>query len=97
MGYNEYFYTQLAEDNQIHGYNIAWGAEHTNIIANSEFLVDGEAGIPGTHLSVSSIHNKGGGDNVIVFYQTEGSDITEYTRDLITGQWSEVAIPIPIA
>lgn len=82
----------MADDHMINGYNISWAAEHTSIVADSKFTVQGQPGIPGTHLSVSAIPNTGGGNSVIVFYQTEGNDITEYTRDLIAGQWAEVTI-----
>lgn len=94
LGYTNYFYAQL-EDNLIHGYNITWAAENTTIDAGSEFIVQGEPGLSGTHLSVSTLPNAGGGNNVIVFYQTVGNDITEYTRPLVAGQWSAVNIPIP--
>ena len=79
----------------IHGYNISWAAENTTTVDGSEFVVQGDPGISGTHLSVSAIPNSGGGNSIIVFYQTEGNDITEYTRDLIAGQWSSLDIPIP--
>jgi hypothetical protein len=79
----------------IHGYNISWNAENTTIDTSTEFIVQGEPGISGTHLSVSTIPNDGGGNSLIVFYQTVGNDITEYTRPLVAGQWSAVNIPIP--
>lgn len=94
LGYTNYFYAQL-EDNMIHGYNMTWAAENTTIQAGSEFVVGDTEGISGTHLSVSAIPNQGGGNNIIVFYQVEGNDVTEYTRDLDAGQWSSVNIPIP--
>ena len=79
----------------IHGYNISWAAENSTIMGGSEFIVEGDPGISGTHLSVSAIPNSGGGNSIIVFYQIEGNDITEYTRDLVAGQWSSLGIPIP--
>ena len=65
------------------------------VLPNSEFTVQGEPGIPGTHLSVSAIPNASEGDDIIVFYQVDGNDITEYTRDLLAGQWTSVDIEIP--
>ena len=79
----------------IHGYGIDWAAEKTRIESNSSFVVQGEPGISGTHLSVTKISNAGGGHSILVFYQVDGNDITEYTRDLIAGQWSTVDIVIP--
>ena len=95
LGYTNYFYAQIADDSTIHGYNISWAAENTTIIPDSDFAVGVDPGIPGTHLSVSAIPNLGGGNTIIVFYQVVGNDVTEYTRDLIGGQWSTVDIPIP--
>jgi hypothetical protein len=83
------------DDNLLHGYNITWGAENTSINAGSEFSVGSTPGISGTHFSVSAIPNPGGGNNIIVFYQAKGNDVTEYTRDLVAGQWSSVDIQIP--
>jgi hypothetical protein len=77
------------------GYNISWHAENTKIIQEDSFTVQGEPGIPGSHLSVSAIPNNSGGNDLVVFYQTNGSDISEYTRDLVAGQWSNVEIDIP--
>lgn len=94
LGYTNVFYAQLT-DNMIHGYNITWDAENTSIDEALNFVVQGEPGISGTHLSVSTIPNPGGGDSLIVFYQVEGNDVTEYVRDLVAGQWSSVDIPIP--
>jgi hypothetical protein len=94
LGYTNYFYLQL-DDDTINGYNISWAAENTTIVSNSQFVVDDAPGISGTHLSVTALPNQGGGNSILVFYQTEGSDITEYIRDWLGGQWSTVDIPIP--
>ena len=79
----------------LHGYNVTWSAENTTIQAGSDFIVGSTPGISGTHFSVSAIPNPGGGNNIIVFYQAVGNDVTEYTRDLVAGQWSSVNIQIP--
>lgn len=95
LGYTNYLYAQMAYTHLINGYNISWAAGKTTIIPNEEFAIGGELGTPGTHLSVSAIPNAGGGNGIIVFYQVEGNGITEYTRDLIPGQWAQMDIPIP--
>lgn len=77
------------------GYNIAFAAENSTIDEKTSFTVQGERALPGSHLSVSAIPNVSGGDDVIVFYQSNGSDISEYTRDLYAGQWAKVQIEIP--
>jgi hypothetical protein len=95
LGYTNYFYTQMADTNAIMGYNISWNAENTSIVDKDTFTVGGDPGLPGTHLSVTALPNQSGGDDINVFYQTVGDDVTEYTRDLEVGQWSEVNIDIP--
>lgn len=96
LGYTNYFYAQMADGNAINGYNISWAAENTSFVDEDMFIVNnGEAGLPGTHLSVTALPNQSGGDDINVFYQTVGNDVTEYTRDLEGGQWSEVNIAIP--
>jgi hypothetical protein len=83
------------DSNEIMGYNISWDAENTTIVSKDTFTIGGDAGLPGTHLSVTALPNQSGGDDINVFYQTVGDDVTEYTRDLEVGQWSKVNILIP--
>ena len=97
LGYTNYFYAQMANSNMLNGYNISWAAENTTIVPDSQFVVDGAPGISGTHFSVTAIPNPGGGNNILVFYQIKGDDVTEYTRDLVAGQWTSTNIEIPNA
>jgi hypothetical protein len=53
------------------------------------------AGLPGTHMTVSAVPSKSGGSALYIFYQTEGSDITLFTRDLEGGQQTRGLLPIP--
>ncbi|KAJ9640892.1 hypothetical protein H2199_005560 [Coniosporium tulheliwenetii] len=79
-------------------YNISWHAEQTRIVEEDTLTVQvqgGPVGLPGTHLSVSTIPDRSGGDSLIVFFQQEGDDITMYTRDMEGGQWTFVPLPIP--
>jgi hypothetical protein len=94
LGYTNYFYAQM-DNNEINGYNISWDAENTSFVDQDMFTVGGDPGLPGTHLSVTALPNQSGGDDINVFYQTVGDDVTEYTRDLKVGQWSGVNIRIP--
>ena len=94
LGYTNYFYAQMAS-NEIMGYNISWNAENTSIVSRDTFTIGGDPGLPGTHLSVTALPNQSGGDDINVFYQTVGDDVTEYTRNLEVGQWSKVNILIP--
>lgn len=97
LGYTNYFYAQMAETNQLNAYNISWAAENTSFVEDDMFTVagSGDAGLSGTHFSVSVLPNQSGGDSLVVFYQIEGDDVTEYTRDIEGGQWSRVNIDIP--
>ena len=94
LGYTSYFYAQM-DTNEIMGYNISWNSENTSIVSQDTFTIGGDPGLPGTHLSVTALPNQSGGDDINVFYQTVGDDVTEYTRDLEVGQWSKVSILIP--
>lgn len=76
------------------GYNISWAAENTTILTSNGFVLE-DPGVPGTHMSVTASPDRSGGNNLYVFYQTNGSDITEFTRDFLGGQWTQLALPIP--
>lgn len=93
LGFTNYFYWQDAATNMIMGQNISWAAENTSFVGEP-FTVDGDPGIGGTHLSVSALPNAGGGNTLTVFFQVDGDDVREYTRDLEAGQWTSVDIPI---
>ena len=54
-------------------------------------------GLPGSHLSVTAIPDSSGGDSLLAFYQTNGSDISVFTRDFDKGQWTGGGVPIPDA
>lgn len=95
LGYTNFFYAQSNATYTMNGYNITWAAENTTIVSADSFTVQGEPGIPGTHLSVSAIPDSDGGNNIVVFYQTVGNDITEFTRDLVAGQWTSADVQIP--
>lgn len=98
LGYTNFFYAQMADTHTIKGYNISYRAENTSIIQEDTLTVQaqgGPSGLPGTHLSVSTIPDTSGGDSLIVFYQQEGDDITMYTRDIESGQWTYLPLPIP--
>ncbi|KAF2397792.1 hypothetical protein EJ06DRAFT_139160 [Trichodelitschia bisporula] len=93
LGFTNYFYTQL-DDGTIGGYNISFGAENTHLVPGDSFKIP-QKGIAGTHFSVTAIPNASGGDSLIVFNQVNGSDITENTRDLTSGQWAYASLPVP--
>lgn len=81
--------------NPIQGYNISWSAENTTIVSSDSFTIPLASGIPGTHLSVSALPDASGGNSLVVFYQTEGDDISQFNRDLDGGQWTTASLAIP--
>jgi len=93
LGYTNYFYAQM-NDGSIGGYNISFAADNSAILASQNFEIP-QKPLPGTHFSVTAIPTVSGGDSLIVFDQTNGSDITVNTRDLSSGQWSYASLPIP--
>lgn len=94
LGYTNFFYAQMAESLRIQAYNISWSGNNTEIVHNDTFSTPGKQGLAGTHLAVTVLPNKSGGDSLVVFFQNNGSDITEYIRALSGGRWSQVDIPI---
>jgi len=94
MGYTNYLYAQNP-DLSISGFNVSWAAENTSIPTDSTFVINGNKGLPGTHLSVTALPNSSGGNSLLAFYQTNGSDVTEFVRDLNVGQWTSYSVPIP--
>lgn len=91
LGYTNAFYAQ-GRDGWITGYNIDWASENTTI--NGSFPVN-KPGILGTHLSVTTLPDQSGGDSLCVFYQTNGSDVTFATRDLVQGAWTAATLEVP--
>ncbi|KAF2429622.1 hypothetical protein EJ08DRAFT_670910 [Tothia fuscella] len=99
LGYTTFLYAQMADTLKFQGFNMSYHAEDTAIIAKDTLTVslpvkDQGVPLPGSHLSVSAINDHSGGESLIVFYQTEGNDITEFTRDLFGGPWSYIPLPM---
>jgi len=94
LGYTNNLYAQNAADLYFYGYNITWAAENSTI--DAPFRVDSsDVPLAGSHLSVSDLPNPSGGHNLVVFFQQNGTDISEYTRDSVAGAWSSIPVSIP--
>ena len=52
----------------------------------------GEMGAEFLNLLTSCVNR---GDSLLAFYQTNGSDVTEFVRDFERGQWTSSLVPIP--
>lgn len=93
LGFTNFFYAQL-QDSKIGGYNIDFQAENSSIVSEDTFEIP-EVPIKGTHFSVTTLPDASGGDSIVVLNQLNGSDITESLRDIKSGQWTYVTLPVP--
>jgi len=93
LGYTNYFYVQQS-DGHIAGHNISFDAERTQLMTSQMFNIP-QKPLSGSHFSVTAVPTKSGGDQLIVFNQANGTDITENIRDLSSGQWSYSGLPVP--
>lgn len=96
LGYTSYLYVQNP-DLSISGFNVTFAAENTTIPTDpvDKFTINGAKGLSGTHLSVTALPDSSGGYSLLALYQTNGTDITEFVRDLEQGQWTSSSVPIP--
>lgn len=94
LGYTDYLYAQAA-DYDLVGYNVSWNAESTKFVSNENFEITTDQALPGTRMTVTAVPADSGGQTLLVFNQVTGDTITEYTRDLEGGQWTQAKLPIP--
>ena len=96
MGYTNFLYVQNP-DLSISGFNVTFAAENTTIPEDPDdtFTINGAKALSGTHLSVSTLPDSSGGNSLVAFYQTNGTDVSEFVRDLDAGQWTSSSVPIP--
>lgn len=95
LAYTSFLYMQTIESLHIQAYNISWAGNTTEIVYDDTFSISGDPGLPGTHFSVTTMPTQSGGDVVCVFVQVDGSDVTQYVRELNGSTWSRVNITIP--
>jgi hypothetical protein len=88
-------------DETIRGYNISWGAENTTIFpakdgghGYDEWTIPDVVGVPGTHLSNTALPDKSGGSHLVVFFQTNGTNIAQYARDDTGGPFTSAEVPV---
>jgi hypothetical protein len=98
LGYTNYLYVQ-SSDHTIHGYNISFHSENTSFVPDDDFTIltagNGSLGLAGTHLSVTTLPNPSGGNDLFAFYQTEGDDVSVFSRDMLAGPWAATKVAIP--
>jgi hypothetical protein len=97
-GYTNYLIYQ-GSDSFIRGAKITWAAENTTIAPspNGDGGLDvwtiPTPGVPGTHLVVTALADTSGGAHLSVFFQVNGTDITQYARDDTSGTWTSSETP----
>ncbi|KAF2866655.1 hypothetical protein BDV95DRAFT_631492 [Massariosphaeria phaeospora] len=100
LGYTTYLFGQMA-DNTVSGFNVTFSAENSTVPREDEFTISTSSGpakgLGGTHLTNTAfkLNVTGWKDNMFVFYQTEGDDITVFTRSERGSEWMNESIPIP--
>ena len=94
MGYTDFLFAQNP-DLSIGGWNISYNAEDTSVLTDYNITINGAKGLPGTHLTCTAFPDTSGGASLEAFYQTNGTNIEQFTRDLEAGPWSVLDVPIP--
>ena len=96
LSYHAILYARSAENGTIRGWNISFAAENTTTVPSNLSTFDGAPGVTNTSLTAWSIPPYAGAkDEVLVFYQTQGDDITMYSGTVSTGEWNNTSLPIP--
>jgi hypothetical protein len=100
LGYTNYLVLQYG-DETIRGYNISWAAENTTIAPAKgggpgfdEWTIPGVVGLPGTHMSVTALADESGGSHLTVFFQVNGTDVTQFVRDDTGGAFTSSEVPV---
>ena len=95
LSYHSSLYARMAGVGTIYGWNISFAAENTSMVPSIISQLDGETSVSSTHLFTGSIPPTGEAEEIYVFYQTHGDDITMYTGSMLSGEWSKTTLPIP--
>ena len=98
LSYHTQLFAKTFEKGTVQAWNISFDAENTAITPSVYSPFQGEPGVPRTHLDAESIPANPKGvppDEVLMFYQTQGDDITMYSGSLSSDDWTESTLPIP--
>ena len=98
MAYTNYLAYQ-GSDGFIRGANISWAAENTSIYATRngtglDTWIIPDAGVLGTHLSITALTDGSGEAYLSVWFQENGNDISQFSRDRTGGAWSCIEMPV---
>ncbi|KAK3696302.1 hypothetical protein LTR37_018038 [Vermiconidia calcicola] len=97
LGWHALMYAKPADSGLIRNWNVSFAAENTSISSSTASAVEGGLAASGTHLGVWSLPPGlvKQAEEALVFYQTEGDDITLFSQNLISGVWNTTRLPIP--
>ena len=94
--YRGNLYAKLASTGLIQGWNISFAAENSERVSGILSAVDGDPAINGAYLGGYKPSARiDEFEGVILLYQTRGDDITLYTGNAYTGEWTKTTVPIP--
>ena len=95
LNFHGNLYGKPADSDQIHGWNITFDAENSVLGSTLLSAVEGDTPLANTQLYSFTTPATGVARQGLIFYQTEGDDISLFTGDVTTGNWTSVQIPIP--
>lgn len=97
-GYDGNLFARTSNNGPVLGWNITFDAENTAISGSSLSQVSGDSSTADSSLASWSIDPRASTDGeseVLVFYQTEGDNITVFSGDVASGEWTEGRVPVP--
>lgn len=95
LSFHSNLYGKSLDSGQVQGWNITFSAENTTTGSTTLSNVFGDPAIVGSHLWTWTVPPTGEPNEVLVFYQTHGDDITVYSGNPSSGAWTPTTIPIP--
>jgi hypothetical protein len=93
IGYNGEYLILQQSDMSLMVYNVTYNEQAgTQLLGSVPF---GESILNGSRFWLSDLPTKSGDEQLTVLGQVKGNDVTAVTRDMVTGQVGEQALPVP--
>ena len=96
LSFRANLYGKSLQSGLVQGWNITFDAENSTTSSTTFSSVSGDISVPGSHLCAWTIPPTGPPDEVLMFYQIDGDDITVYSGNPTNGEWTPTTIPIPL-
>lgn len=88
----------MLADATTHGYEVKFEAEHSRAV--HDFAVEGASGpvkfLEGSRMAASAVETASGSVALLLYAQTDGNDISMYTRDRDDGLWTSDRLPVDV-